>query len=159
MGKNKSELPVLGWREWLHLPELGIGRVKAKIDTGARSSSLHAFDVQEIDRCGELFVRFKVHPKQRRQSKLIMTEAKVLEFRNVRSSSGHIESRPVVVTLVSLLGQQWPIELTLTDRGAMGFRMLVGREALRGRFIVNPEQSFCGGKPQRWQKLKASKTR
>ena len=159
MGNEKIKLPVLGWREWVRLPELGIGRVKAKIDTGARSSCLHAFDIQEVDRDGELFVRFKVHPKQRRQSKLVVTEAKVLEFREVRSSSGHIESRPVVVTVVSLLGQQWPIELTLTDRGEMGFRMLMGREALRGRFVVDPEQSFLGGKPKKRRKLKSSKTK
>lgn len=160
MSQDEIKLPMIGWREWVRLPELAIGRVKAKIDTGARSSCLHAFDIQKVEQDGELFVRFKVQPKQNRQSKLVEVEAKVLEFRKVRSSSGHIELRPVIVTIVSMQGHEWPIELTLTDRGAMRFRMLLGREALRGRFVIDPDQSFRAGKPKKkkkWERARSSK--
>ena len=161
MTKPTKKYPVLGWREWVRLPELKLGRsIKAKIDTGAKSSCLHAFDIESFERDGEQYVRFKVHPRQRRQSNMVETEAKVLEFREVRSSSGHAEVRPVIVTIIRLHGQEWPIELTLSDRAGMGFRMLVGREALRGRFLVDCEESFVGGKPKNLRKKKAkSKTK
>jgi len=149
-----KNLPIMGWREWLKLPELGISRIKAKIDTGARSSSLHAYDIKIIDRDSEKFVRFKVHPVQRRVSQVVESEAKVLDFRNIRSSSGHLDERPVILTMVRLLGQNWPIELTLTDRADMGFRMLLGREAYRNRFLVDPGGSYYGGKPVKKKKRK-----
>ncbi len=150
-----KNLPIMGWREWLKLPEIGISRIKAKIDTGARSSSLHAYDIKIMDLDGEKFVRFKVHPVQRRISKVVEAEAKVLDFRNIRSSSGHLDERPVILTIVRMLGQSWPIELTLTDRADMGFRMLLGREAYRGRFLVDPGNSYYGGKPVKKNKRKS----
>lgn len=141
-----ERLPVLGWREWCGLPDLGVPRVKAKIDTGARSSSLHAFDVEMLKRQGQTFVRFKIHPRQRNDSYIIETEAEVLEVRSVRSSNGEVADRPVIVTHVELMGERWPIELTLANRDAMGFRMLLGREALRRRFLVDSGRSYLAGK-------------
>lgn len=138
---------MIGWREWVSLPELGIRAVKAKIDTGARSSSLHAFDVESFRRRGRTFVRFKVHPLQRQTRTTVSTEAEVLEFRHVKSSSGHAAERPVILTEVELLGKRWPIELTLANRDEMGFRMLLGREAVRRRFLVDAGHSYRGGIP------------
>ena len=144
---DPKSLPVIGWREWVSLPDLGVDRVKAKIDTGARSSSLHAFDMVVFERDGKPFVRFKVHPIQRSSRETIEVEAPVLEFRKVRSSSGHAKKRPVIVTTVEALGTSWPIELTLANRDEMGFRMLLGREAVRGRMLVDAGASYFGGKP------------
>lgn len=144
--RRAAQLPVIGWREWVSLPDLGIAGIKAKIDTGARSSSLHAFDVRVFEDNGKTFVRFKVHPLQRSSRETVLAEASVLEFRHVRSSSGHGANRPVIVTTVGLLGQAWPIEITLANRDDMGFRMLLGREAVRGRMLVDAGQSYYGGK-------------
>lgn len=154
---DPHSLPIIGWREWVTLPELGIAKVKAKIDTGARSSSLHAFDLKTFEKDGQPFVRFKVHPLQRNTKETIEVEAPVLEFRKVRSSSGHARSRPVIVTTVDVLGQSWPIELTLANRDAMGFRMLLGREAVRGRTLVDSQTSYYGGKPVVAKKKKSKK--
>jgi len=151
---NLPDLPTIGWREWVALPELNVKRVKAKIDTGARSSSLHAFDLETFEKDGEQYVRFKVHPKQRNDTYEVEVEAKVLEFRNIRSSSGEESLRPVIVTNVQALGETWPIEVTLANRDAMGFRMLLGREAVRGRMLVDSGTSYYGGKPKRKKKKK-----
>ena len=144
--KKKSELPVIGWREWVGLPELGIKHIKVKVDSGARSSSLHAIDLKTFDRDGVQWVRFKVHPLQRSKDQTVDVEAVVLEFRSVRSSSGIAKIRPVIVTNVELLGTIWPVELTLASRDEMGFRMLLGREAFRGRFLVDGGKSYYGGR-------------
>jgi hypothetical protein len=152
MGKQKQELPVIGWREWVGLPDLGIETIKAKVDTGARSSSLHAYDLVEFEHDGVKYVRFKVHPVQRNNDEVVATEARILEYRSVRSSSGKASLRPVVITNVSLLDQIWPVELTLANRDEMGFRMLLGREAFRGRFLVDAGRSYYGGKPKRSRK-------
>lgn len=145
---------VIGWREWVELPDLCIRRVKAKIDTGARSSSLHAFDVKTFERDGKTFARFKVHPLQRNSKKTVTCEAEVLEFRQVKSSTGHAQKRPVVLTTVESLGETWQIELTLANRDEMGFRMLLGREAVRGRFLVDSGKSFYGGQPKKKNRKK-----
>ena len=112
MLRKKSSLPTIGWREWVRLPELGIDRIKVKVDSGARSSSLHAFDLELFQKNGEEWVRFKVHPVQRKSTPVVDLEAKVLESRLVRSSSGKATKRPVIVTSVELLGVRWPVELT-----------------------------------------------
>lgn len=137
--------PIVGWREWVALPDLGVARIKAKVDTGARSSSLHAWDVVEEERDGRLFVRFVVHPAQRDADVRVEAAAPLVDRREVRSSNGVAELRPVVRTAVVLAGQTFPIELTLTRRDEMGFRMLLGRSALRRRFVVDPGRSFLGG--------------
>lgn len=138
---------VVGWREWIALPELGVAAIKPKIDTGARSSSLHAFNIESFQRGGEPWVRFDVHPFQRDTETTVKAEARVLEERQVRSSSGHLTLRPVILTAVELGGQRWSVELTLAARDEMGFRMLLGREAVRRRFIVDPGRSYVVGKP------------
>ncbi|NEO31199.1 MAG: ATP-dependent zinc protease [Symploca sp. SIO3C6] len=137
-----EHLSIIGWREWLTLPELGITRIKAKIDTGARSSALHAFDVETFERQGKMMVRFKVHPYQRDAQRAMTAEAELIERRHIRSSSGHLQLRPVIKTTVALGSKQWSIELTLTNRDVMGFRMLLGRQAVRQHFLVAPGRSF-----------------
>ena len=150
MAKRKdSSLPVIGWREWVGLPEFGIDAIKVKVDTGARSSSLHASNLREFERDGEKWVRFKVHPVQRKRDVTVEIEAKVIEYRSVRSSSGKSSIRPVISTKLKLLGITWRVELTLASRAKMGFRMLLGREAFRGRFLVDAGRSYFGGKPKR----------
>jgi hypothetical protein len=141
-----APLPLLGWREWVALPQLATPRIKAKVDTGARSSSLHAFDLELFLQEGHQWVRFGIHPLQRSNKAIVEVEAPVLEFRRVRSSSGQMTERPVIVTTVQALGAEWPIELTLANRDQMGFRMLLGRQAVRGRFLIDPSRSYCGGK-------------
>ncbi|MEM6329793.1 MAG: ATP-dependent zinc protease [Planctomycetota bacterium] len=147
-----SEKPLIGWREWVALPELRIGAIKAKVDTGARTSSLHAFDVEEFERDARRWVRFVVHPAQRSERQTIQCEAPVLEFRSVRSSSGEASTRPVILTPVRVRGRVFQVELTLANRDAMGFRMLLGREAFRGVFLVDAGRSYYGGKPKRKKK-------
>jgi hypothetical protein len=137
-----KQLSVIGWRETIALPELGISRIKAKIDTGARSSALHTFHVEEFRRDGKQMLRFQVHPYQRNSKQTVTTEAELLEYRQIRNSGGHAQLRPVVLTTVELGGQQWQIELTLTNRDVMGFRMLLGRQAIRHHFLVDPGKSF-----------------
>lgn len=135
----------LGWREWLALPELGVDRIKVKVDTGARSSSLHAFEIRRFRRDGVVHVRFKVHPVQKEVSTVVEAEAELLDMRKVRSSTGVQTLRPVILTDVELMGERWPVELNLVRRDLMGFRMLLGRAAIRGRFLVDPGRSFLAG--------------
>lgn len=146
--KKTEPLPVIGWREWVSFPQLELGPIKAKIDTGARSSSLHAFDMATFQRNDKTFIRFQVHPIQRSREDAIEVEAEVLEYRRVRSSSGQAVLRPVIVTMLEVLGQSWPIELTLANRDQMGFRLLLGREAFRRRLLVDAGRSYYGGKPK-----------
>ncbi len=142
------DLPTIGWREWVGLPAFGIPAIKAKIDTGARTSALHAFDLETVRRRGRLVVRFSVHPLQRESRTVILVEAEVAEYRAVRSSNGVSEDRPVIVTDIEWQGLKWPVELTLTRRDEMGFRLLLGREAIRNRFLVDSGRSFYAGQPQ-----------
>ncbi len=138
-----TDRPVIGWREWVGLEELGIAWVKAKVDTGARSSSLHAWDVRVDAHAGE--VRFAVHPLQHDDVLTVPVRAPLLAMRDVRSSNGEVERRPSIITTANLGGEAVPIELTLTNRDDMGFRMLLGRSALKRRFLVDPGRSFLGG--------------
>jgi hypothetical protein len=142
--KSRKPPPVIGWREWVALPDLGIERIKAKIDTGARSSAIHAFNLKRFERDGVRWVRFAIHPHQRTARGEVVVEAPVLEYRRVRSSGGHETNRPVIETTVSWCGLEWKVELTLAARDAMGFRMLLGRQAIRGRMVVDPGESFLG---------------
>jgi hypothetical protein len=142
--QNGSRITV-GWREWVALPELGIPRIKAKIDTGARSSALHAHEMKYVRRGGRRYVRFKVFPDQKDDRAFIEVRAPWVEERRVRSSSGVQSIRPVVRTMLELGGERWPIEITLTRRDAMGFRLLLGRTALRTHCLVDPGASFLTG--------------
>jgi hypothetical protein len=143
---NHPSLPTIGWREWLALPELGIRRIKAKVDTGARSSALHAYDMEYFTEQGGRWVKFKVHPVQRNSRIVRACQAQVVDMRNVTSSGGHTTRRPVIITDVELLGQRWQVEITLIARDEMGFRMLLGRQAVRDHFLVDPGRSFAAAK-------------
>jgi hypothetical protein len=142
MPHKHEQIHIIGWREWVGLPQLGIEAVKAKIDTGATTSAIHAIHVERFRRRGRDFVRFQVHPLQKETHLTVSAEAPLLDFRNVRSSSGHETPRPVIRTQVELFEDCWPIELTLANRDQMGFRMLLGRQAIRDRFLVDAGTSY-----------------
>ncbi len=133
---------IIGWQEWVSLPALGIESIKAKIDTGARTSSLHAFECEPFEEDDMSMLRFKVEPEHKSNKKKVTCVAPLLDERNVKSSNGKNEKRYVVETVLRIGEQIWPIELTLTSRDQMGFRMLIGRNALRNRCLVDPNLSL-----------------
>jgi hypothetical protein len=135
-------LSLIGWREWVSLPELGIAMIKAKVDTGARTSALHAFALSPFKARGKQRVRFDIHPLQKNITKIATCVADVIDMRMVTDSGGHRELRYVISTPIIIGGDSWPIEITLTERDTMLFRMLIGRGAIRQRFVVNPAKSF-----------------
>ncbi len=143
-GRRRRTSPpdTLGWREWASLPDLGIERIKVKLDTGARTSSLHAFGIEQFEREGTGLVRFQIHPNQRSAKGSVTVEAPVIDERWVRNSGGQRELRPVIETTLGLGDRSWSIELTLTRRDEMGFRMLLGRQALRTRVLVDSGRSY-----------------
>lgn len=146
MTRTSHSNTLIGWREWVGLPDAGVAWIKAKIDTGARTSSLHAFDIEEFDREGERWVRFRVKPWQESQEDATVVECPVHDRRRVRSSSGHAQERIVICLAVRLVDRVVVSEVTLSNRDEMGFRMLIGREALRQGFSVDPARSFLGGR-------------
>ena len=139
---EKKELIVIGWREWIALPALGIEKIKAKIDTGARTAALHAFSLRLFHLEGKDKISFDIHPLQHSTEKVITCTADVIDKRWVTDSGGHKEERFVIETPISLGKELWMIEVTLTERETMLFRMLLGRGSLRGRFAVDPARSF-----------------
>ncbi|MEE4107719.1 MAG: RimK/LysX family protein [Halieaceae bacterium] len=140
----RSPKSIIGWREWCALPDLELPGVLAKIDTGAKTSSLHAFDIRSSSR-GDDWLSFYVHPVQRRRRPTVQCEARCVDVRAVTSSNGKTEERPVVETIMVLGGRSFSTEITLTNRDEMGFRMLIGRQSLNRRFIVDPSLSYCCG--------------
>lgn len=148
-----TPLLTVGWREWVALPDLELPRLKAKVDTGARTSALHTFELDPYRDGGALRVRFGMHPKQRNATEVVYADAPVTDRRTVSDSGGHREERFIITTDMVLAGRRWPIELTLTDRDTMLFRMLLGRSAMNGRLRVDPSLSYCCGRPPgRWRR-------
>jgi hypothetical protein len=142
---EQSGQVVLGWREWVSLPELGVGRIKAKVDTGARTSALHGFAVEPFEANGVQRVRFRIHPIQHDTDTVLECTADVVDRRKVRDSGGHQEMRWVIRSDVVIGPHRWPAELTLTARDDMLFRMLLGRTAMVGRALVDPARSYLVG--------------
>ncbi|MBT8420695.1 MAG: ATP-dependent zinc protease [Gammaproteobacteria bacterium] len=145
--KNPSlHREIIGWREWVAFPDIAIPEIKAKVDTGARSSAIHANRIVPFERDGVLWVDFEVYPLQKNNHTRVSCSARVSDHRQVRSSSGHNEERYVVTTKLKIGNQSYPIEITLTNRDQMGFRVLLGRTAIRRHFLVNSGRSFLYGK-------------
>jgi hypothetical protein len=140
----KESLKV-GWREWVGLPDLRVAAIKAKIDTGARTSALHAYRIEPFRRSGALWLRFALHPIQRSEGTKVTCEARAIDERTVRNSGGGVERRYIIKTLLKLGENSWPIELALANRDQMGFRMLLGRTALQGRVLIEPGRSYLLG--------------
>jgi ribosomal protein S6--L-glutamate ligase len=130
---------TLGWQEWVALPQLGLFAIKAKIDTGARTSALHAYDLAPA---GTGLIAFKVHPVSRHADVVVQCTARLVDSRDVTSSNGERERRVVVETEIEIAGQRWPIEITLTNRALMRTRMLLGRQALAGHVLVDPAKAL-----------------
>jgi ribosomal protein S6--L-glutamate ligase len=139
---NSRSKKILGWREWVALPQLNIPGIKAKIDTGAKTSAIHAFRITPFEKDGENWVKFYVHPVQKYKAPEISCTSKILEKRNITSSNGQRESRYVIQSILKLGDLDWPIEITLTNRDEMGFRMLLGRQAMCRRILVDPAASY-----------------
>lgn len=145
----KNDPLILGWREWVGLPDLGIEQIKAKVDTGARTSALHAFELRPFTRDGFQCIEFSLHPRQQDLETVLVCQAKVVDQRTVMDSGGHKEDRWVISTPVTIGGHQWPIEITLTSRDDMRFRMLLGRTALKARALIDSSKSYVVGKKSR----------
>lgn len=148
-GPDADPRVLAGWREWVALPGVDVRWIKAKLDTGARSSAIHAFDLRSFDRDGHDWVRFTIHPWQRSAQDAVEVELPVLDTRQVRSSNGAVEERYAVELEVTLVGRALRTPVTLSNRDEMGFRMLIGREALAQGFLVDSAHSYAGRRPRR----------
>ncbi len=147
---NKStDLFTLGWREWVRLPDLGINAIKAKVDTGARTSAIHAFELNTFSEGGRERVEFRIHPLQKDDATIVTCTADIVDKRVVTDSGGHKEERIVIATTLDIGPYSWPIEATLTARDTMLFRMLLGRTAIKNRAQVNPARSYLVGKKKK----------
>ena len=133
---------MIGWREWVALPALGINRIKAKVDTGARTSALHAFALRPFKEGPQDKICFDIHPIQHNTETVMTCTANLIDKRWVTDSGGHKEERYVIKVPIIMGQDTWSIEITLTERDTMLFRMLLGRNAIRRRFLVNPAKSF-----------------
>lgn len=144
---DQADKIKLGWREWVSLPELGIPCIKAKVDTGARTSALHTFALETFQQSGKLMVSFDIHPLQQREDIVQHCTAEVIDQRWVTDSGGHREQRYVIRTPINIDDREWPIEITLTSRDSMRFRMLLGRTSMAKSFSVIPGASYLTGRP------------
>lgn len=140
---NRGKLKIIGWREWIGLPDLGVAALKVKVDSGARTCALHASKIKySEDKHGQTWVSFMVHTN----AKPVRAKAPLLTQRVVKSSMGHATLRPVIVTKIQIGDEEWLTEVTLVNRDPMGFRMLIGRQALKRRFLIHPSRSFIQSK-------------
>ncbi len=153
-GQSDTNIVQIGWREWVALPQFNIRAIKAKIDTGARTSALHAYSVERYLHRGAPRVRFMLHPRRLRTDIAVACECDIVDERMVTDSGGHQELRIVIVTDIVLGQMRYPIELTITDRDTMRYRMLLGRSAMRDRLVVDPSLSYRAGRPQLPRKKK-----
>lgn len=147
--KTFDHLTVIGLREWIGLPELGIDKIRAKVDSGAKTSALHASDIETFTRDGETWVRFNAHTGTPRAPNDVPCEARLISYKEVKSSNGHIEERHVIRTPMVLGDQCWPVDFTLTCRKSMRYRILIGCSAmLDGQLVINPGLRFVQAQPQ-----------
>ena len=140
-----SKKIIIGKAEWCGLEELGLPVIKARVDSGAKTSSLHAFNIHQFEEEGKRYVHFDIHPIQNDRKTIQSCRGLVVDRREVRSSSGVKERRSVIKTPITLGDETWNIEVTLTNRDSMGYRMLLGREAMTNRVLIDPDSSFCLG--------------
>lgn len=159
MAKTQRKERVIGWREWVALGDLGVDRIKAKIDTGARTSAIHAFNIREVEIDGVRHVEFYLHPVQRKRFPQIKCLAPVHDQRYVRSSSGEQRYRYIIRTHLRIGRRRRLIELSLAKRDIMGFRLLIGRSALPRGLLVDPNQSYLIGNGRSAQKTKKPKVK
>jgi hypothetical protein len=143
--RTKQAFGIIGWREWVCFPELDGLRTKAKIDTGAQTSAIHAWNITPYEKDGEKWVSFELHPVQNSKKNSTKCSARLHDVKDIRSSNGITESRYTIVTEAKIGLHHFPIELTLTNRDAMGYRMLLGRSALHNRFLVDCSHSYIYG--------------
>lgn len=146
---NKKKLRTIGWREWVSMPEFGVTEIKAKVDTGADNSSLHAFNLERFQEDGVEMVRFEIHPRQRKPKPSIECVAPVATERKVKNPGGRLELRPVIKTTLIVADEEVEALVNLTTRDEMTFRMLLGRRTVRNHFVINPGRSYVGERPSR----------
>ena len=149
---------MVGWREWVGLPDFRITQIKAKLDTGARTSALHAISSERFTLRGVPHVRLVVQPRQSGRGRNVVVETPIIDERLVSDSSGRRERRIVVASTLRLGGREWPIELTITNRDTLRFRMLLGRSAMQGHLLVDPARSYVLGKPPRAARAHSEQT-
>ena len=136
---------IIGKEEWCAIPALGLPAIKARVDTGAKTSALHAFNIVPFDENGRQYVKFDIHPIQNNRKIVPSCRGLVVDRRSVKSSSGEKEQRLVIKTPIIMGNETWDIEITLTNRDSMGYRMLIGREAMKDRVLIDPDSAFCLG--------------
>lgn len=147
---TRKQKILIGWEEWCSFPGLKLPAIKAKVDTGAKTSCLHAFNIETFTEGDDRYVRFSIHPMQNSKRIVRVCTSLVIDYRYVTNSGGKKEKRYVIQSEIMMYGRKWPVELTLAKRDAMSFRMLLGREAMRkGGLIVDPAKSCILGKVSR----------
>jgi len=138
-----NDYMILGNAEWCALPRLKIPAIRARIDSGAKTSSVHAINIKEFYKVGERWVSYEIHPLRKHTNIFIKCESKVVDYRMIKSSTGVSQPRYVIQTQIEMGGKQWLIEMTLANRRSMGYQMLLGREAMINRILINPAEDFC----------------
>ncbi|HMQ11372.1 MAG TPA: RimK/LysX family protein [Oligoflexia bacterium] len=139
---KKSNLSIIGWREWIALPDLKVRKIKAKIDSGARTSSLHAHKLKVLKKNNEEYAQFYIYPQQDSSKEKVLCEEKILEYRKIKSSNGITEKRPIIQTYIKINEKLWLVDLSLSNRDEMGFRILLGRTSISKKFLIDVSKSF-----------------